>query len=184
MNNVHIILSNQLKINMTRIKDHKRRDAAIRYGQEMIQKEGLKNITIRKIAHKLNCSIGTIYNMFKSNDDIILCINAKTLDDIKLFIESRSNPNLSNIEIIKNLADLYIEYAKKNYFCWNAIFEFSFPKIKLGRIGMIKILDLFNLIEIPISLVTKTSTKKDLQLISRTIWSSIHGICVLALKIS
>ena len=42
---------------------------------------GLSGFSTRQIAKKIGYTLGTLYNIFESYDDIILHINAATLDE-------------------------------------------------------------------------------------------------------
>lgn len=55
---------------------------------------GLSGFSTRQIAKKIGYTLGTLYNIFESYDDIILHINAATLDEMKKFITQSMNPKL------------------------------------------------------------------------------------------
>ena len=75
---------------------------------------GLSQFSARKVARKIDYSIGTIYNIFESHHDLILHINAATLDEMYEHIASQTN-NDHPKTIIKQLATAYIEYATKTF---------------------------------------------------------------------
>ncbi len=167
---------------MARRNDHTKdeiREMAIISGQNIIKQESIAGFSARKISREIGYTIGTLYNIFENHEDIILNINAKTLDDLKNFIQEKQK--CGGESTIKEMAHLYIEFAGKHYNCWNAIFEFHKP------LGFImpewyenKVSELFEIVEesLKYTLQNKSEIKKH----ARIIWAGIHGICLLNIK--
>ena len=49
--------------------------------QEILEKSGEKNISIRKIADELGCSSAALYRYFSSKDELVYYLNLKVLED-------------------------------------------------------------------------------------------------------
>ena len=89
-----------------------RRDLILDAAIEVISKQGFQRTTIKQIANKAGIADGTIYNYFKSKDDIFLGIVARlseeeTADmnlaeaehlDYATFVEMFVNPRMAEIE--------------------------------------------------------------------------------------
>ncbi len=68
---------------MARRADHTREELtelAITAGAELIRKNGFAAFSARKLATAIGYTVGTLYNVFGSYDEMILRINARTLD--------------------------------------------------------------------------------------------------------
>ena len=98
---------------------------ALAVGSELIAKQGLGKFSMRQVAKQIGYTVGTLYNVFKNQDDFLLQINAITLNDLQVFIKSRLNPNAANKEILLNVANSYYVFAKDNYARWRTLFEYT-----------------------------------------------------------
>lgn len=169
---------------MARRSDHTReelRNLAIAAGQKIISENGFATFSARKVAKEIGYTVGTIYNIFDSHDDLILHINAATLDDIGVYFTNHSDTDLDGKEAIKQLATCYLEFAKRHYNCWSALFEHSMePNTILPNWYNEKLERLFVKVEKPL-LPLVNNHKKRAQQAAKTIWASIHGVCALGL---
>lgn len=95
----------------------------INTGFTIVKNKGFLELGARKIAKEIGYSVGTLYNIFKDHDDIILHINAKTLDNLTNFISENLDKNLQKEFLVKKLANLHLEFALKNHNLWKLLFE-------------------------------------------------------------
>lgn len=168
---------------MARRNDHTKeelRQMAIEAGCKLISEVGFSGFSTRQIAKNIGYTVGTLYNVFESYDDIVLHINAATLDKMRGFIEKKVNPKLKGEKAVKELAKLYIEFAHKNYKSWSALFEYNIPSdLELPKWYNERIENLFKIIgDILSHFISK---KSEALKHAKVIWASIHGICVLSL---
>lgn len=168
---------------MARRNDHTReeiREMVISTGSRLISELGFSSFSTRQIAKEIGYTVGTLYNIFESYDDIILHINAATLDEMKRLITQNMNPKLKGANAIKQLARLYAEFAHTNYKNWNALFEYTSPsESALPAWYDEKIEGLFIIVENILS--GFISKKSDAGKHAKVIWAGIHGICILSL---
>lgn len=168
---------------MARRNDHTKKELknlVIEAGQKLIKQNGFANFSTRQVAKEIGYTVGTLYNIFESYEDIVLHINAATLDEMKTFIETNLNSKLKGDKQIKQLAELYIKFAHKNYNNWSALFEFSLPnQVTLPQWYEEKIHNLFLIVSNSLEQIIdgKSESLKH----AKVIWASIHGICVLSL---
>lgn len=118
---------------MARRNDHTREvimEMAIKAGKKIIDKEGVAGFSARGVAKAIGYTVGTLYNVFTTHENLILHINAATLSVMKEFMTSRvSNKKVEgDIDYIKALAKFYIDFAYEHYNSWSALFEFSLPQ--------------------------------------------------------
>ncbi len=80
---------------MGRRNEHSRKqikEMAIEAGKKIIVEEGFSNLGARKVARAIGYTVGTLYNVFDNYLDIVLNINAETLDDIKNHLQKSIVP--------------------------------------------------------------------------------------------
>lgn len=171
---------------MARRSDHTReelRDLILAKAWDIAGKEGAEGLTARSLAKKIGYTPGTIYNVFESMDDLIMHLNARTLDMLYDFISKevsslrRETPRGQ----LQGIARAYQEFSEQYRPYW--LLLFSRLSSSEGRQGIgwyqAKIDKLFTIIEdILTPLLQKRTAKKALA--ARTLWSSIHGVCVLS----
>lgn len=168
---------------MARRADHTREeltDLAVKVGRELIVKNGFSAFSARKVANGIGYTIGTIYNVFGSHDNLILAINAATLDDwyekMRLHLQKEQGDKLMA------LAKFYLDYSRKNYNSWIALFEHHIAQSEdLPKWYAEKMAKLFMMVEEVLLPVVNGDEKKARQS-AKVLWSGIHGIAVLSLS--
>lgn len=136
---------------------------------------------MRQIAKEIGYTVGTLYNVFKNQDDLLLQINAQTLDDMYVYIQNNLGPELQGREMLLSIANSYYSFARDNYYLWVTLFEYSlteeqeFPDWYLQKVQA-----LVSLAESAMSNVVTGTTEAALT--ARTLWASVHGICALGLS--
>ena len=77
---------------MGRRSDHSReelRALIVAEGHRQLAEVGYARFSAREVAKRIGYSIGTIYNVFGTLDQLILAINGETLDLWKAHLEAR-----------------------------------------------------------------------------------------------
>lgn len=160
---------------MARRADHTKEELKELIMQEafsIITEEGLQGLSTRAIAKKIGYTVGTIYNVFKSYDDLIIHINYRILEDLLNHLELKSVNAVNTRDYLVSLALKYILYSQEHYNLWQCLFEY--------RVGAEfqkpvwyeeKLSDIFQAVE---QCFEENPTEN-----SRSLWAGIHGICVL-----
>ena len=109
---------------MAKTKEEIRVDLIIK-ARELLKNKGLEFLTARKLADYSGYSVGTIYNQFKSMDNLIMWENCQTLDELceklkKVEFGSDAYRNLNR------LLDKFVEFVLKNKSLWFALYNFHF----------------------------------------------------------
>lgn len=169
---------------MARRSDHKREEIksmAIAAGGEIIKNDGFAALGARKVAREIGYTVGTLYNVFENYDDMVLHINVVTLDKMYQFIVDNGNSTLTGVSAVKELADCYLIFAIENKNLWSALFEYVYPHDKeVPEWYMDKVSGLFRLISK--ALQEFLGNEEQVDIMAKTIWASIHGICTLGLS--
>jgi AcrR family transcriptional regulator len=165
---------------MGRAKAANFEDTILEVSKRIIETEGISGLTARNVARQAGCAVGTIYNVFRNMDELILKINASTL----LKMQGELSQNLEKIQknqsLGREIAKSYIGFANRNGAFWNLLFEFNYPN-ELPKWYQDIVDSNFSLIENAISNLLSNNSKLVKQA-SRIIWASFHGIVSLYLS--
>lgn len=110
---------------MGRRSDHSRpelREMIVAEGHRQISETGFARFSAREVAKRIGYSIGTIYNVFGSYDQLILAINGRTLDLWLDYLESRLAAATGNR--LRTAIDAYFEFAVVHRHAWHAVYDF------------------------------------------------------------
>lgn len=114
---------------MARRSDHSRPELtrmALDAAAKIIEKQGLRGISTREIAKSIGYSPGTLYQLFADLDELILRVNARTLDALIAScreVDMGTGPEAA----LQELARRYIAEVNRHPELWNAVFEHSLP---------------------------------------------------------
>lgn len=81
----------------------------INSAREIIDLEGLENVSIRKISQKSGFHNSTIYLYFEDLDQLIMLASMKYFREYSHSLESQSKKHLSHAENLKNIWELFID---------------------------------------------------------------------------
>lgn len=181
LNDVQITLKGRvLMARRTGLTREEIQTKSLAVGSDLIAKYGLKKFSMRQVANEIGYTVGTLYNVFKNQDDFLLQINVITLNDLRSFILSNLNPDLQGKDILLKVAISYYIFAKNNYARWCTLFEYKLTEeTSLPAWYVDKIALLMDVAEQSLSDVNLNS--RQMQTTSRVLWASVHGICALAL---
>ena len=171
---------------MARRKDHtpEQLKTLIRSaGEKLIYNKGLDGLTVRALAEAIGYTPGTIYNVYRDMDALIIDINFETLGRLSDFCQQRTQDLPSDVSKIKALAYAYVDFAHENLRAWQTVFATTRKGEKNTRLPKYyqqRLQEVFGRIEdvlrecltIPASEVTQTA---------RLLWACLHGITVLTL---
>jgi AcrR family transcriptional regulator len=168
---------------MARRNDHDRvtiRAMALDAAERIIATEGSAGFSARKVAKAIGYTVGTLYLVFENLDDIVMQVNGRTLDALRLKLEeaiareTQKNPRA----IILAQGRAYIAYAEAEEPRWSMLF-ISVAK----RDGNVphwyqeKMDALFRPLENSLQQLGMDADNS--AVMARGLWSSCHGICYL-----
>src|SRR5882724_3582109 len=112
----------------------KLRDALIEAAERTIEAEGLRGMKARDLALTVGCAVGAIYNVFADLDDLILAVNALTLEQLEKTLTvaggDSADPQADAIKTLTHLALAYTDYAAAHTRRWRALFDHRLPEDK------------------------------------------------------
>lgn len=171
---------------MARRNDHSReqiKELALNAAEYIIDSKTLDGLTARRIASKMNYTVGTLYLVFDNLDDLIMHVNARTLD---LLIE-RLEDALSNVrnqgERLALLVNEYLKFTHEKRHRWLTLYTSSFAVKRDFPVWYAKkITALYDLIFDQAQQLYPKYSDIELQNIAKVLWSSMHGASILAVS--
>ena len=201
---------------MARRSEHTRQELkqlALEAALRLARHQGLSGLTARKIANEMGYTPGTLYLIFENLDELILHVNAQTLDDIYELMQSRLTLSGDSSSGVHSIVDAYMQFATDNQGLWSCLHEHKIENGKIPEWFESRINRNFKLLETalsrvsgekgpglavspgqPVSMdsvfeinslaVTSDGDTNSLQMVARALWCAIHGVCVLAMNSS
>jgi AcrR family transcriptional regulator len=117
---------------MARRSDHSRTELtrmALDAARKIVSEQGLRGLSTRKVADIIGYSPGTLYQLFADQDELVMRMNAETLDGFA-GICGEVDFNQSPEATLTDLARRYIADVRERRGLWTAIFEHSLPEGK------------------------------------------------------
>ncbi|UXD87341.1 TetR/AcrR family transcriptional regulator [Thalassolituus hydrocarboniclasticus] len=148
----------------------------------LLQQQPASSLSLRQIAREVGYSPGTLINQFGSYGLLLLAANARTLDQIYrelcAAIEQADSPQ----QALEACAMSYLNFASQHPHQWRLLFEHQLPEQEnLPDWQQQRIDNVFTLLQQQLAILKPGTTAADCAQTARTIWASVHGICVLAL---
>lgn len=148
--------------------------------RELAERDGLRGINTRAIANRIGYSPGTLYNHFANLDDLIVHLNARTLDELYeacAGVAFEDGPEAA----LRALARRYIGFVDAHPNLWAGVLEHSLP----GGADMpawygVKALKLLALAEKAIAPLFGPGREAARAHSARVLWSGLYGACALA----
>ena len=155
---------------------------AIIVAREIGKTDGLAGLTARRIARRVGCSVGTIYNVFGNLDTLILHLNGDTLDGLY--------EALSKLELvqdpesaIRQITGCYGRYTTHNARLWRIIFEHTWPAgYVLPDWYPEKIHRLLEVLARALNSILPGASEEEAFQSAAVLWSGLHGINSLAVS--
>ena len=116
---------------MAKLKDKSKEEIRLDLivkSREIIKDKGVENLTARKLAEYSGYVVGTIYNRFKSMDELVMWENCLTLDE--LYGELKKAKMTSDAYInLNRLLDKFVCYVLSNKNLWFTLYNFHFKSV-------------------------------------------------------
>jgi len=139
--------------------------------------QGLTGLKARQVTADAGCALGALYNAFDDLDDLILHVNARTLDRLAAAFAGARRAGGSAEETMAVLAQTYVRFALDNRMLWSAVFALALPE---GRSApdwyVVRYRALIDQIAGPLAKLRPDLSPDDLQLRARTLFAAVHGV--------
>jgi len=160
------------------------RTRLIDIAERRIAEGGLEVIKARELAREAECSVGAIYNVFGDIRELVLAVNGRTFQRIGETVGAASHERIPSPEAtLVALSTAYLHFAIENRLLWRALFDVELSEAAGVPDWYLAELDqLFTYISIPLAQVYPDYSATDIGLMTRTLFSSVHGIVLLGLE--
>ena len=167
----------------TETRRQKLREDLIVIAKRTIATDGLGALRARDLAKEAGCAVGAIYNVFGDLTDLALAVNARTFHALGADVaEALADAPEDPTDQLIVMAQAYHRFAAANHQSWRALFDVerapdeAAPDWYLQEMGR-----LFTYISDPLAVIFPDKSAQDLALLTRALFSSVHGIVLLGL---
>jgi AcrR family transcriptional regulator len=153
--------------------------------QKQIAAQGMASLRARDLAREAGCAVGAIYNVFSDMNALVLAVNGQTFTRIGADVGAAvvGHEALPPERRLILLARAYLNFADHNHHLWRALFDIDLPDTEAVPDWYRQDLKaLFSHIAKPVSELFQGLEGRDLDLMVRALFSSVHGIVVLGLQ--
>lgn len=171
---------------MARRSDHSReelRELALAAAEKIVAEQGYEGLSARKVAAGIGYTVGTLYLVFENIDDLILQVNARTLDRLHARMAQPHANSTDPRDYLVQLGQAYIRFADDDPHRWAMVFEHRLAEDRsLPAWYQEKVARMFAMVEQGLQPLAGRRSQDDILQASRALWGGVHGICILALS--
>src|SRR4051812_34627551 len=152
--------------------------------RELFVQEGYSNVSMRKIADKIGYSATTIYLYFKDKNDLLHQICEQTFARLAHNINSIEQLSDNPLEKLRSGLREYIHFGLKHPSQYEIVFITPLPVDVEKEFEETNGKAAFDTLRKVITECVSTNLLKDndVELLSQTLWSGIHGVTSLLIK--
>ncbi|MFA5963496.1 MAG: TetR/AcrR family transcriptional regulator [Sphingomonas sp.] len=169
---------------MARRSDHTReelRAMIVSEGHRQMSEVGFARFSAREVAKRIGYSIGTLYNVFGSHDQLVLAINEQTLTLWQAHLAHR----LAGAEgdRLRVLIEAYFEFAIIHRHAWTALYDHRMPAdVGVPDYYRDRIRALTGIVRDEIAAVLPEESDADTDALTRSLLATVHGHCFFTLN--
>ena len=172
-------------MNKTETRRAELREALVDLAEAQIIKGGLNSIKARDLAQEAKCSVGAIYNVYSDLNDLVMAVNGRTFTRIGKEVGGAvvgHEAEAAERRLVL-LAHAYLNFAAENHNLWRALFDIELPDDpNVPEWYRTELQALFRHIAHPVSQIFQDLKGRELELMVRALFSSVHGIVLLGLE--
>lgn len=169
---------------MGRRSDHTRQELEHLFvveGHKHMAEAGFARFSAREVAKRIGYSIGTLYNVFGTLDQLLIAINTRTF---QLWADHvREQLQAAPEDRIGCLVEAYFSFARANANSWNAIYDHHLPPdVTLSDEQNALRGGLTQIIVDEVAAVLPSSARPGAPRLARSLIAVVHGHCVFELN--
>lgn len=159
------------------------REKLVQSAKLRIERDGMAALRARDLAKDAGCAVGAIYNAFEDLNAIIMAVNGLTFQALGETVRSSFGGTEPPVERLILMSHAYLGFAVDHTNLWRALFDLDMsedgPVPEWYRAALA---DLFANISQPLSELFPDMAGDELSLMTRAMFSSVHGIVLLGLQ--
>lgn len=161
------------------------REKLVDLAEAQIETEGLRSMRARELARQAGCAVGAIYTHFEDLNALTLEVNGRTfarLGEAVGAVVTAGQGQDPNERLIA-MSHAYLAFAREHPKLWRALFD-----VEMRSDGPVPawyghaMAQLFSYITAPLVEIFPDFDAGELDLMTRTLFSSVHGIVLLGLE--
>lgn len=169
---------------MGRRSDHSRAQLEamiVAEGHRLLAETGFAAFSAREVARRVGYSIGTIYNVFSSLDQLLIAINGRTFELWTEYLRRRVDQGGG--DRIRALVQAYFDFAREHPKLWMAIYDHRLPTgMAMAPEDMEKRRALTQIVFDEIARQLPTRSEGDVEHLARSLIATVHGHCTFELN--
>jgi AcrR family transcriptional regulator len=159
------------------------RERLIEAAEAAIAGGGFEAIKARDLATAAGCSVGMIYQVFQDLDDLVLTVNARTLDALDaVMADAAETGGPDPVARLQALGTAYLDFALKESRRWRTLFEHRLPEgYPVPAWYSERLETLFGHLRQPLAQLLPGRSAETLADAANALFSGTHGVVVLGL---
>ncbi len=150
-------------------------------GQRQMEAVGYAHFSARELAKRIGYSIGTIYNVFGTHDNLIHAINGETLEIWRRWLAERLADTDGNR--LHAAVEAYFAFALAHKHAWMAIYDFRLPDHVAPMPEYAARVDAILCVVVDeVRLALTPAAQADARSIAMSLLATVHGHCFFALN--
>ncbi|MEM8804262.1 MAG: TetR/AcrR family transcriptional regulator [Pseudomonadota bacterium] len=161
------------------------REALLDIAEGEIRQKGLASLRARDLAKQAGCAVGAIYNVFDDMTGLALAVNLRTFHRLGDAVSNAvaAEADVPPVDRLVIMAKSYLHFAASDLNLWRALFDVEMTADSNVPDWYLEELDrLFAIIAAPLSEIDPHANRDEIELRTRTLFSSVHGIVLLGLE--
>lgn len=150
--------------------------------EDIVATDGMNGLTMRKIAGAIGYTVGSLYLIYRNQDELIIDLNGRTVDELRQHLEQAATSTPDAKAALHAIADAYLGFAAENIHRWRMAFEHRLPDGQKHPHWLDnKVEATFSIFANALSNIIPNAPDESLRMHVFAFWSSIHGLCMLDL---
>jgi len=152
-------------------------DAAV----ALLEEAGPERLTTRAVASRIGYTAGSLYVVFRDRDDLVLQINARTLDELRACLDAELAAYSDPEQRLTALGRGYLAFAQRHPARWRMVFEHDPPREAVPAELQHQIDDFFQLLRAELCDRAPWLDEVASRRAAQCLWSGVHGIAMLTI---
>lgn len=161
------------------------RERLVGIAERWIAEGGLGRLKARPLAAEAGCSVGAIYTVYGDLTALALAVNGRTFRRLGAAVEAALGevPEDDPQAQLVAMAKAYLRFAAENPRLWRTLFDLELTaEREVPEWYLAALAGLFELIARPLRALFPEAEAARIDLLTRTLFSSVHGIVLLGLE--
>ena len=166
-----------------RLKQELRHDI-VTAARDLFVTEGYLNVSMRKIADRVGCAVGTIYLYFDDKDSILSAIVVETFTKLDKRMEAIRNDNTDPLDRLRRGGRQYIQFALDHPYHYLVTFGLTGTESSKNHEARQAGQTSFNCMRECVRLCVEADLFRvtDVEQIAQSLWACLHGTVMLLIS--